>query len=154
MHIIESASLGDAQKRDVMLLWNQEYPAQLSYTSMEGFDNYLDGLSDKLHYLGIDNEGRIIGWALSFIRDGERWFAIIIQRDAQAKGNGTALLRALKARGERLAGWVTDHERYMKADGTAYSSPLKFYLRNGFTLRPDVRLEIEKLSAVRIEWQP
>jgi hypothetical protein len=154
MRIIETNTLDDAQKQAVIELWNEEYPAQLKYEHMEDFDRYLDALSDKTHLLGIDDTGRVIGWALSFIRNGERWFAIIIHRTAQAKGKGAAMLGALKARGERLAGWVTDHERYQKSDGTPYPSPLGFYLRNGFTVRQDVRLELEKLSAVRIDWLP
>jgi GNAT superfamily N-acetyltransferase len=154
MRIVETALLGEAQKGAVMQLWNEEYPAQLGYALAEDFDRYLDGLSGKTHYLGVDIKGQIIAWALSFIRDGERWFAIIVHRSAQGKGNGAAMLQELKAKGERLAGWVSDHERYVKSDGSPYPSPLAFYLRNGFIVRPHVRLEIEKLSAVRIDWQP
>ena len=154
MRILETTVLDDNQREAVMRLWNEEYPTQLNYVRMADFDNYLDGLSDKQHYLGIDDEGLIIGWAFSFIREGERWFAIIVNRSAQGKGNGTVLLHALKEKKERLAGWVTDHERYLKSDGTPYSPPLAFYLQNGFSVREDVRLEIEKLSAVRIDWKP
>lgn len=154
MYILETASLSDIQKSVVMQLWNKKYPAQLGYAHMDEFNQYLDALSDKVHYLGTDYGGRIIGWALSFTRNSERWFAIIIDRSAQGQGNGTAMLDALKGKGERLTGWASDHECYVRFDGTPYPSPLAFYLRHGFIVREDVRLDIEKLSTVRIEWRP
>ena len=154
MRIIETASLSETQKVAVLQLWNEEYPGQLRYAQPAGFDAYLSALTDKTHLLAVNDEGQVLGWALSFIRDGERWFAIIIHRSMQGMGEGSALLNALKSKEQSLAGWATDHERYTKADGSPYPSPLGFYVRQGFTTNPESRLELPHLSAVRIDWLP
>jgi GNAT superfamily N-acetyltransferase len=154
VRIIETTLLSETQKAEVLQLWNGEYPAQLRYAQPADFDTYLAALTDKTHLFAVNDEGQVLGWALSFIRDGERWFAIIIHRSMQGRGQGAALLNALKAKGQPLAGWATDHERYTKADGSPYQSPLGFYLRQGFTTNPLVRLALPHLSAVRIDWLP
>src|SRR4051812_2287585 len=100
MRVIETGLLTEPQKAAVIRLWNQEYPAQLRYEDAGDFDRYLDGLGDKMPFLATDDAGEIIGWALSFIRGDERWFAIILDRSAQGKGYGAAMLRDIKAKGE------------------------------------------------------
>jgi hypothetical protein len=83
----------------------------------------------------------------------EIWFAIIVDSRCHKIGIGTLLLDALKQDSEVLNGWVTDHDRYMKTSCARYLSPLVFYRKNSFEVLHDTRLEIEKLSAVKIRWQ-
>ena len=153
MQIIKEASLNADQKQEIVRLWNEEYPVQMSYAKMADFDQYLDNLANKQHLLLVDDSGRISGWAMLFDRDGERWFAIILHTDMQGKGYGTKMLNIIKEGNDKLSGWVIDHNDDLKANGLPYKSPLGFYTRNGFTTCPQVRLELEKISAVRIEWQ-
>ena len=152
MTITETKHPTDAQRESICNLWNREYPAQLHYASSEAFDAYLNNLSHPYHWLVVDDSNNLIGWAFSFLRDGERWFAVIVDSSIQRKGLGTKLLQLLKARELVLNGWVTDHEHYNKSDGTPYASPLPFYIKNGFMVVPGVRIETEKLSAVKIKW--
>ena len=152
MKTIAVTELTDAQKAAVMQLWNREYPAQLSYQKPEDFERYLNGLSNKEHLLLIDDTEKVFGWAIAFDRERERWFAIIVDSAVQGAGYGSMLLHATRARNTKLAGWVIDHERYKRSNGEPYRSPLNFYLKNGFVIKSDSRLELEHLSAVRIEW--
>ena len=152
MSIIETDALTEEQKVQIMNLWNKEYPAQLQYSSIEGFDSYLNNLLQPNHFLAIDDNDTLMGWAFSFTRENERWFAIIIDGSMQRQGLGTSLLNRLKENETVLNGWVTDHDRYMKKNGEQYHSPLQFYSRNNFIFCHDVRLETEKLSAVKIAW--
>ncbi len=152
MKIVETNSPDAQLKEQIMRLWNNEYPEQLRYADVEGFDNYLNNLQECHHLLAMNDSDNLVGWAFSFARDGERWFAIIVDGSLQGKGLGTTLLNRLKENEPTLNGWVTDHDRYVKANGEAYRSPLRFYLQNGFAVLPETRLEIENLSAVKIRW--
>jgi GNAT superfamily N-acetyltransferase len=153
MRIIECPSLSPEQKAAVIKLWNEEYPVKLAYENADAFDQYLDGLSNKQHLLLLEEPDRMRGWALLFERDGATWFAIIVDSAMQGKGYGKLLLDTLKSKGHPLNGWVVDHDRDIRQNGKPYRSPLGFYLKHGFTTRPEVRLELEKLSAVKIEWE-
>jgi GNAT superfamily N-acetyltransferase len=152
MDIVNTTQPSEQQKEAICTLWNNEYPAQLAFADMIGVNGYLDNLIEQDHFFAIDDYGSIIGWAFSFVRDGERWFAIIVDGKMQGKRLGTRLLNKLKEKEALLNGWVTDHNRYVRQDGTAYPPPLAFYLKNGFEVCNDVRLEVEKLSAVKIKW--
>jgi hypothetical protein len=153
MKITETTILTEVQKAAIIGLWNREYPAQLSYKTPEAFNLYLDGLSGKQHLLLSNDADEILGWAIVFERERERWFAIILDRKLHRKGFGTMLLDRVKAGNAQLVGWVTDHERYVKSDSSPYPSPLGFYLRNGFRVEEGTRLELEHLSVVRIDWK-
>jgi len=39
-----------------------------------------------------------------------------------------------------------------KNNNCPYNSPLGFYMKNGFELEPNQRLETSNLSAVKIKW--
>jgi GNAT superfamily N-acetyltransferase len=152
MQIVQTHNLTQGQKAAIYKLWNNEYPAQLGYENMAGLDAYLGNLNNPQHYFAIDGGDAIMGWAFSFVRENEKWFAIIVDSTLQKKGLGTSLLHALKENEPVLNGWVTDHYRYVRADGAVYLSPMQFYLKNGFTICRDTRLEFDKLSAVKIQW--
>lgn len=140
------------QKVEILGLWNDEYPAQLNHESVDTLETYLNGCRAKKHWLAIDENGTICGWFMSFERNAERWFAMIIHRKHQGKGLGKLLLTKVKLIEPSLNGWAVDEIGYQKQDGTAYNAPLEFYIKHGFTLAPEVRFETEILSSVKIVW--
>lgn len=152
VELIRTNTLKPFQQLQIFRLWNKEYPAQLGYSDLEGLETYLAGLVNPIHFM-LKKENNILGWAVAFDRQSERWFAIIVDGNSQQKGCGTILLNTLKASESSLCGWVTDHQRYIKMDGSPYPSPLGFYVKNGFEICPEIRFENEKLSAVKIMWQ-
>jgi hypothetical protein len=152
MKLIELTSLNSDQKTSVFNLWNEEYPAQLSYNSLDEFNAYLSNLSNQKHYLLYNSTSEIVGWGFEFVREEEKWFAIIIKGAYHGSGNGTRILAKLKDNNSVLSGWVIDHNRDRKFDGSTYPSPLQFYLKNHFIVVSGVRLELEKISAVKIMW--
>ena len=153
MRINSVIKLTDRQKDAIIELWNEEYPEQIKYGDPADFDEYLNKQSDKRHYLLTNEIGELLGWGFQFVRDGIQWFAIIIGSRIKGQGYGTMLLNELKKNNSILNGWVADHNNYRKQDGTIYESPLPFYLKNGFIVLYDVRLDTEKLSAVKIVWR-
>lgn len=152
MHIITTTNLDAEQKEAIFRLWNNEYPQQIGYRDMAGLESYLANLNNQSHYLFIDEHSVIAGWAFSFEREHERWFAIIVDSAKQRKGVGSTMLTRLKEASPILNGWVVDHARYTRKNGEQYGSPLGFYTKNGFEICADARLEIDVLSAVKIRW--
>jgi hypothetical protein len=152
MRIIKKEVLSFEEKETLCKLWNNEYPEQLNYTIAE-FDSYLNGLSKTIHFLLIDDTNIIHGWAFTFLRDDEDWFAIIIDNQMQGKRKGLLFLNEIKKEKSNLNGWVVDHENDSKQNGERYKSPLQFYLKNGFTICKGIRIENEKISAVKINWK-
>lgn len=150
--ITETASLTEGIRGQLLDLWNEEYPAQLHLQDGKALQDYLWPLNRLKHLLLQDKQGCIKGWAWSFDRDGERWFAIIVSTEQQGKGLGRQLIERLKNAEQTLNGWVTDHNKDIKQNGTPYSSPLDFYIKCGFEVLADQRLETEKMSAVKIRW--
>ena len=101
----------------------------------------------------LDDASEIVGWACTFDRDGDRWFTILINSLYQRLGIGRMIMNLVKEKESRLNGWVIDHPYDIKQNGESYESPLPFYLKNGFIVQPGIRLENEKISAVKIEWR-
>lgn len=151
MKIHQTKTLSSDQKEAVLHIWNEEYAEKLVKT-MEEFETYLHKLGEVQHFLMFDEADALFGWAVTFNREGERWFAIILDGKVQGKGHGTQLLNALKESEPVLNGWVTDHDRDIRRNGQTYRSPMGFYLKNDFEVLEDVRLETEELSAVKIKW--
>ena len=153
MKLVQRNTLSAADKESILNIWNSVYPEKLVLNGMHDLDAYLDPLIDKNHFLLVNNLQQVLAWAASFTRDDERWFVIILDSSIQKQGYGKQLLNELKNSEQELCSWVTDHSRDTKPDGNYYMSPLDFYLKNGFTLLPDCRLELEKISAVKIQWR-
>ncbi|MFZ6053059.1 GNAT family N-acetyltransferase [Halocola ammonii] len=145
--------LSEIEKKEVFRLWNNEYPEKLAYKSVDEFDDYLKNLTNQSHVLLEDNNGIVRGWYFDFIRNGEKWFAIILDSTLQGKGLGTKLLNRAKEKEDELNGWVIDHNNDRKQNGEFYKSPLGFYLKNDFEELKNERLELEKISAVKIRWK-
>lgn len=152
MKIIKSNTLTKSQKETICFLWNREYPRQLVVT-LEELDQFFSPITSHQHFLVLDDADEIVGWAFTFDRDGDRWFSMLINTLYQRLGIGRMVLKLLKEKETHLNGWVIDHPHDIKQNGEAYESPLPFYLKNEFVVQPDIRMENEKISAVKIEWR-
>ncbi len=152
MDIIRTEKLTKILKLQILSLWNTEYPERLNHKNLESFEAYLENLLNPSHILLFDKSKNVKGWYFDFIREEERWFTIIIDTANHSKGYGRLLLRIAKEREAELNGWVIDSNEGRKSNGDFYKSPLVFYLKNGFELIPEVRLELAVLSAVKIKW--
>jgi len=108
-------------------------------------------LIDQYHILLLDDT-KIKGWYFNFIRENEKWFGMILDSDIQGKGFGTKVLNLAKEKESVLNGWVIDHNNDKKQNGEFYKSPLGFYQKNGFEVISNIRLELDKISAVKIKW--
>ena len=152
MKIIEKDTLSLEEKEVLREIWNNEYPARLYLKTSEDFDLYLNGLSNTKHYLLFDDSNKIIGWTFTFLREGEDQFAIILDSKIQGKGNGFLLINEIKKKNTSLNGWVIDQENELKQNNEFYKSPMPFYIKQGFTVLTETRIENEKMSAVKINW--
>ncbi|MEX0316103.1 MAG: GNAT family N-acetyltransferase [Allomuricauda sp.] len=152
MKFIKRSSLTSSEKLQVLDLWNNEYPEKLAYNSTVAFNTYLEKLQDPSHILLIDEDKKIKGWYFDFIRDNEKWFAIILDSQIHGKGIGSKMLELAKQKETELNGWVVDHDTDKKKNGESYHSPLNFYLKNGFDKLSADRLELDNISAVKIRW--
>lgn len=152
MKIVEQTELSDEQKSRIIEMWNAEYPQDIAHSGIPGFNEYLNKLTDRKHFLLIDESGEIVGWAMMFLRDGARWFAIIVDGKVQGKGFGIKLLDALKAAEDNFFGWVIDTGDFKKANGENYRSPLGFYKKIGFKLHENEQLIKQNIKGVKIEW--
>ena len=153
MKVVKYSILPTEQKWRLLRMWNNEYPLSLKYECVADLDRYLQGLLLVVHYLLIDEKGVIMGWAWVFDRDGERWFAIVLDNSLQRMGYGSMLLDTLKENEAVLCGWVEDNNDKVKSNGEPYLSPIAFYKKNGFLLHPNDRLKTDKVSAVKIKWE-
>lgn len=152
MKIFRQQVLSSKRKESLLQLWNNEYPASLNHEAIHDFDLYLNSLSDAEHYFLLDRN-KIKGWAFTFLRENEDWFAIIIDSQIQGNGKGSLLIKELKKNNDNLNGWVIDHENEFKNNAAPYKSPLLFYVKNGFTVCSEIRMKNEKISAVKIYWK-
>ena len=64
--IIQTSELNEQAKQQVLDLWNNEYPVNLSYKNLTEFDNYLQNLTKLNHFLLTIDTDVILGWALTF----------------------------------------------------------------------------------------
>lgn len=151
MKIINKNKLEDFEIIELLELWNNEYPASIKYSTIEKFKEFLNNLLDLEHYLMLDSN-KIIAWNFVFIRNDERFFGLIIDTKFQKLGIGTKFMNHIKHLYPILNGWVVDHNNYLKLDNSPYISPLDFYIKNGFKVNQNIRLELESFSAVRIIW--
>lgn len=140
------------QKEKVRAIWNSVYPEKLLLQTPADFERYLEPLGKQQHYLMKNLSGEVLGWGITFDRENERWFAMVLDDSIQRTGMGTVLLKRMQDGQPKLSGWVIDHDTTVRADGKPYLSPVEFYLKNQFTLEPETRLELPALSAVCIRY--
>jgi GNAT superfamily N-acetyltransferase len=147
MNIILTKRLSASQFSQINQLWNDEYPLKLK----DRFPLLLEGVTNFTHYI-IEDDFVVQAWAVAFEKDSELRFSIIVSVAQQGAGFGTALVDALKADFAVLFGWVIDHNEDIKSNGTFYLTPMPFYLKQGFTLLKDIRIDTEMIRAVKIQW--
>lgn len=151
MEITKTPNLSKAQLNEVFELWNTEFPTGLIHKSIEDFEAFLKPLGHKTHYI-ITEKDLLLGWALAFNRDTERWFSVLVNRTKHRAGLGKLLIQTIQADNQTLNGWVVDHANDQKADGSPYPSPIEFYKKLGFKVIPEIRLEKPGLSCVKVRW--
>ncbi len=152
MEFIKLTELSKTEEKEILHLWNNEYPKKLNYQTLAEFEKYLKNLTEQSHILILNENQKIIGWYFDFIRENEKCFAIIFDSNFQGKGFGTKILNLAKEKESKLNGWVIDNNNDKKKNGKFYKSPLNFYLKNGFEKLAKNRLELENISAVKIKW--
>lgn len=150
MKIYTSNQLSPEEKTDVFAIWNSAYPAQIAYTRMEDFENYLSSCPNPVHWL-VKESSHVVGWLCTFDRNGERWFALIVHPDHQKKNIGKRLLLHMQGIEKSVRGWMIAHDEYVRVDGELYLSPKGFYQRFGFKIT-DEKMETQVLSTVKIVW--
>ncbi len=153
MKFKKSDILTSDERLQILNLWNEEYPQSISLLNLDGFDTYLANLKDKHHLLVSNDVDGIIGWYIDFIRDEERWFAMIVDHKYQGKGIGRQLIGMAKETNEVLNGWVILRDDYKKRNGEAYLSPISFYRKNNFEIIPYIKLETDSLTAIKMFWE-
>ena len=153
LEIYSFTTLNQIHKDYIYKIWNNEYPVNLAFESLQDVDTYLNNLIDAKHFFVVDEQNQMQGWAVIFERDYEKWFAIIVDNSLHQLGLGTKILNRLKTFSTELNGWVMDHQNDTKANGEPYHSPLAFYLKNEFIQIPEIRLELDNISAVKINWR-
>ncbi len=153
MELSKVTALSKTDKKEILDLWNNEYPENLNYQTLSGFENYLENLTEPSHILMRSKTLGIKGWYVDFLRENEKWFILLLDSEYHGKGFGTKILNLAKEKESALNGWVIDKGNAKKKNGESYKSPLNFYLKNGFEKLANVRLELEKLAAVKIRWK-
>jgi ribosomal protein S18 acetylase RimI-like enzyme len=153
MKIAVQDELSTIQKSRIIQMWNAEYPLSLAHPDISSFDEYLNDLDGKKHFLLIAESNEIAGWAMIFERENAKWFAIIIDGKTQGKGFGIKLIDALKTAENHFFGWVIDNDDYRKSNGEIYRSPLGFYKKLGFKVHENQKLIKQNICGVKIEWK-
>ena len=149
MEIIKTIFLSDVQSEQINSLWNSEYPLKLK----DRFPILLEGTTWHNHFLIEDSNHVVIAWAVMFEHSNQNRFSIIVSKEHQAKGLGKLLLNHLKATHDEFFGWVIDHNNDLKLNGENYISPLSFYLKQGFEIIPNQRIDSEMIQAVLVGWK-
>lgn len=146
--IIQTKILSANQYTQINQLWNDEYPIQLK----DRFPILLDEIQNFNHYIIEDTKYNIIAWAVVFEKENEIRFSIIVNAQHKGKGLGSLMVEKLKAENELLYGWVIDHNSDLKSNADHYQTPMPFYLKHGFEILHNKRIEGEMIKGVKIKW--
>ena len=65
---------------------------------------------------------------------------------------GGLLIDQLKEENKEFYGWVIDHNDDLISNGEKYLTPMPFYLKHGFEILNDIRIDNEMIKAVLIKW--
>jgi GNAT superfamily N-acetyltransferase len=153
MNLTETKTLNEKQKLEIIELWNNEYPKELSHSGLIEFDQYLQPLSEKNHILLSNEDGIVKGWLIYFVRDNEQCFAMLLDASLQGKGWGSKFLDLAKERNSELNGWVIDNDSEPKQNGENYKSPIGFYRKNDFEIRTDIQLKKKNINGIKVIWK-
>lgn len=149
MKIVKTKTLTAQQTLCIDKMWNEEYPLKLK----DRFPILLDGVVNYNHYIIENDKQEIVAWAVDFEKEGQIRFSIIVTSSQKGKGLGAQLIDALKADHNEFYGWVIDHNDDVKENGEAYLTPMPFYLKHGFEILQDERIDTEMIRAVKIKWK-
>lgn len=149
MEIIQTKTLSSVQSEQLNSLWNKEYPLKLK----DRFPILLEGTTWHNHFVIEDSNGLVNAWAVMFEQSQQIRFSIIVSKDHQGKGLGKTLLDQMKLTHNEFYGWVIDHNNDLKLNGENYVSPLPFYLKQGFEIIPNQRIDTEMIQAVLVGWK-
>jgi hypothetical protein len=75
MKISKIKKLNNEQFQQINQMWNDEYPMKLK----DRFGLLLDGVENYNHYL-IEQNNRILAWAVDFEKENETRFSIIVNQ--------------------------------------------------------------------------
>lgn len=148
MKIYTTKHLTETQFQQINQLWNEEYPVNLK----DRFPLLLHDVENYTHYYIEDDDQQIIAWAVEFEKENEIRFSIIVNSKLQGKGLGTLLIKRLQEDLDEFYGWVIDHNTDKKQNGENYQSPLQFYIKQGFEILNDIRIDSEMIKAVKIKY--
>ena len=149
MNIVKTKVLTVHQTARINKLWNEEYPVKLK----DRFPILLEGVVNYNHYLLEDIHQDVIAWAVDFEKENQIRFSIIVSSEHKGKGLGGLLINRLKQENEEFYGWVIDHDEDVKVGGEHYQTPMPFYLKHGFEILPNERIDTEMIRAVKIKWK-
>jgi len=149
VRILHTRVLSPLQLEQIDELWNRNYPVNLK----DRFRLLLVETTHQNHYLLLNCNNKLLGWAMDFERDDEIWFSIIVDKAEQGKGYGKQLVDSLKEKNSIINGWVIDTDTDLLHDGSNYISPLPFYQQQGFVVHTDKRIDTPIISAVKVSWQ-
>lgn len=145
--IRQTKTLTSAQSEQINNLWNQEYPINL----MDRFSILLHECEDHNHYF-IEEHGKIVAWAVDFLKDQQVRFSIIVSEAYKGMGLGKRLIEVLWKNNGEFYGWVIDHNNDLKSNGEKYLSPLRFYQKLGAVVLNEERLNTTMIQAVKIKF--
>lgn len=148
MKIISTKILSEKQSSQINQLWNDEYPLKLK----DRFPILLDGADWYNHYVVLDEAENVVAWAVDFEKEKQIRFSIIVSSKHKGKGLGGLLIAQLKEENKEFYGWVIDHNDDLKSNGEYYQTPMPFYLKHGFEILNDIRIDNEMIKAVLIKW--
>jgi GNAT superfamily N-acetyltransferase len=144
--MITSTQLSEKHHTQINALWDDEYPTTLAGR----FSMLLTDVRMFKHFLVLDKEDNVLAWAVYFQKDDEIRFSVLVNRKHQ--GQGKQLIDAIKSELSEFSGWVIDAPHYIRKDGTAYPSPLSFYLKLGFEILPEQRIDNALINAVKVRF--
>ena len=148
MKIISTKILSEKQSGQINQLWNDEYPLKLK----DRFPILLDGADWHNHYIILDDEQNVIAWAVDFEKEKQIRFSIIVASKHKGKGLGGLLIDKLKEENKEFYGWVIDHNNDLKSNGEHYHTPMPFYIKHGFEILNEFRIDNEMIKAVLVKW--
>ncbi len=145
--ISKQKELSSKQISEINSLWNEEYPINLK----DRLSILLAETKNNTHYL-MEENNEIIAWAIIFDSQNEVRFSIIVSSRFKNLGLGTILMDRLKLENPEFYGWVIDNNNDLKNNGENYLTPIPFYLKHGFEILTEQRLETPIISCVKIKW--
>jgi GNAT superfamily N-acetyltransferase len=106
-----------------------------------------------MHYIIENEKQEIIAWGVMFEKEDEHRFSILVVKKYQGQELGKQLIDSFKKDYPIFYGWVIDHDNDVKINGEKYVSPLPFYLKHGFKILNEQRIDTEMISAVKVEFK-